>query len=92
MSFQHPAQTDRLPRYQAKETCVDQAAADEEGEYTYRTPKNYFLTKWQKHSSGLAEMTEKSLANKAGHLEMLHGGKKESKAEKATSKQAKKTK
>lgn len=29
------------------------------------------------HSSGLAAMTEKSLANKAGHLELLKGGKKE---------------
>lgn len=36
----------------------------------------------KKHSAGLAEMTEKSLASKAGHLEMLRGGKKDAKAEK----------
>ena len=35
-------------------------------------------------------MTEKSLAGKAGHLEMLAGGKKEKKAEKAGEKQSKK--
>jgi hypothetical protein len=34
----------------------------------------------QKHSAGLTEMTEKSLASKAGHLEILRGGKKEAKA------------
>nr|POE62803.1 upf0390 protein [Quercus suber] len=34
-----------------------------------------------KHSSGLAAMTEKSLASKAGHLELLKGGKKEKRAE-----------
>lgn len=37
----------------------------------------------KKLSSGLAAATEKSLAGKAGHLEMLHGGKKDKKAEKA---------
>jgi hypothetical protein len=31
----------------------------------------------QKHSAGLTAVTEKSLASKAGHLEMLHGGKKD---------------
>lgn len=36
-----------------------------------------------KHSSGLAGMTEKSLASKAGHLELLKGGKKEKRAEMA---------
>ncbi|CAK3945101.1 Hypothetical predicted protein [Lecanosticta acicola] len=33
----------------------------------------------KKHSSGLAAATEKSLASKAGHLEMLSGGKKDKK-------------
>lgn len=31
----------------------------------------------KKHSAGLTAMTEKSLAGKAGHLEMLKGGKKD---------------
>jgi hypothetical protein len=31
----------------------------------------------KKHSSGLAAMTEKSLASRAGHLELLRGGKKD---------------
>lgn len=35
----------------------------------------------KKHSSGLAAATEKSLASKAGHLEMLSGGKKDRKKE-----------
>ena len=33
----------------------------------------------QKHTGGLTERTEKNLAEKAGHLEMLAGGKKEQK-------------
>ncbi|KXL50335.1 hypothetical protein M433DRAFT_29487, partial [Acidomyces richmondensis BFW] len=33
----------------------------------------------KKHSAGLTEMTEKSLASKAGHLELLRGGKKDAK-------------
>lgn len=37
----------------------------------------------KKLSSGLAAATEKSLAGKAGHLEMLSGGKKDRKANKA---------
>lgn len=37
------------------------------------------LTRAQKHTAGLAAMTEKSLASRAGHLEMLHGGKKDKK-------------
>ena len=40
----------------------------------------------------MTEVTEKSLASKAGHLEMLRGGKKESKADKPAAKQSKKTK
>ena len=32
----------------------------------------------KKHSAGIAGLTEKSLAAKAGHLEMLRGGKKDS--------------
>lgn len=31
----------------------------------------------KKHSSGLTAMTEKNLAEKAGHLEVLKGGKKQ---------------
>jgi len=31
----------------------------------------------QKHTSGLTALTEKNLAEKAGHLEMLKGGKKD---------------
>ncbi|KAF2481175.1 hypothetical protein BDY17DRAFT_300818 [Neohortaea acidophila] len=31
----------------------------------------------KKHSAGLTAVTEKSLASKAGHLEMLSGGKKD---------------
>ncbi|KAF1343527.1 hypothetical protein BDV97DRAFT_274907, partial [Delphinella strobiligena] len=31
----------------------------------------------KKHSGGLIALTEKTLAEKAGHLEMLKGGKKE---------------
>ncbi|KAF1824451.1 uncharacterized protein K489DRAFT_296864, partial [Dissoconium aciculare CBS 342.82] len=31
----------------------------------------------KKHSSGLAAVTEKSLASRAGHLELLRGGKKD---------------
>ena len=37
-------------------------------------------------------MTEKSLASKAGHLEMLRGGKKEKNAESTRTKQSKKAK
>lgn len=37
----------------------------------------------KKHSAGLIGATEKSLASKAGHLELLRGGKKDAKAEKA---------
>jgi len=33
----------------------------------------------QKHSAGLTALTEKALAEKAGHLEMLRGGKKDRK-------------
>ncbi|GAB7347370.1 hypothetical protein MBLNU459_g4303t1 [Dothideomycetes sp. NU459] len=44
-------------------------------------PKKAALIKQQqikkKTSSGLTAMTEKALAEKAGHLEMLKGGKKE---------------
>lgn len=35
----------------------------------------------KKHSSGLIALTEKNLAEKAGHLELLGGGKKEKKAQ-----------
>ncbi|KAF2151662.1 hypothetical protein K461DRAFT_294563 [Myriangium duriaei CBS 260.36] len=42
----------------------------------------------KKQSAGLAAMTEKSLAERAGHLEMLKGGKKDSK----TASKANKTK
>lgn len=31
----------------------------------------------QKHSAGLIGLTEKNLAERAGHLEMLKGGKKD---------------
>ncbi|KAF2093774.1 hypothetical protein NA57DRAFT_80772 [Rhizodiscina lignyota] len=41
----------------------------------------------KKHTSGLTAMTERSLAQKAGHLEMLGGGKK---AAKGTDKKGKK--
>ena len=48
-------------------------------------PKNAALVKQQqmkkKHSSGLTALTEKSLASKAGHLEMLSGWKKDRKKE-----------
>lgn len=44
-------------------------------------PKKSALRKQQamkkKHTSGLTALTERSLAEKAGHLEMLGGGKKE---------------
>ncbi|KAJ9621992.1 hypothetical protein H2203_006873 [Taxawa tesnikishii (nom. ined.)] len=47
-------------------------------------PKKAALIKQQqmkkKHSAGLTAMTEKSLAEKAGHLEMLRGGKKDAKS------------
>jgi Protein of unknown function (DUF2462) len=33
----------------------------------------------KKHSAGLTAMTEKNLAERAGHLEMLSGGKKDKK-------------
>ena len=46
----------------------------------------------KKHSAGLTEVTEKSLASKAGHLELLRGGKKETKGEKGGLKVSKKTK
>ncbi|KAK4626690.1 UPF0390 protein [Fulvia fulva] len=50
-------------------------------------PKKALLVKQnnmkKKHSAGLAAATEKSLAGKAGHLEILHGGKKDKKLEKA---------
>lgn len=46
-------------------------------------PKKSALQKQQamkkKHTAGLTALTEKSLAGKAGHLEMLGGGKKEKK-------------
>ncbi|EKG12974.1 hypothetical protein MPH_09892 [Macrophomina phaseolina MS6] len=35
----------------------------------------------KKHSAGLTALTEKQLAEKAGHLEMLRGGKKDKKGE-----------
>jgi hypothetical protein len=34
----------------------------------------------KKHSAGLIALTEKNLAEKAGHLELLGGGKKDKKA------------
>lgn len=34
----------------------------------------------QKHSGGLTALTERTLASKAGHLELLRGGKKDMKA------------
>ncbi|KAF2766244.1 hypothetical protein EJ03DRAFT_251675, partial [Teratosphaeria nubilosa] len=44
-------------------------------------PKKASLQKQQqmkkKHSAGLAALTEKSLAGRAGHLEILRGGKKD---------------
>lgn len=43
------------------------------------------LTLSQKHTSGLTALTEKSLAGKAGHLEMLRGGKKDKKIGASTS-------
>ena len=46
----------------------------------------------KKHTAGLTAMTEKSLASKAGHLEMLHGGKKDSKAKSGAMTQLKKGK
>ncbi|TKA31675.1 hypothetical protein B0A50_01753 [Salinomyces thailandicus] len=59
-------------------------------------PKKVALQKQQqmkkKHTSGLTEMTEKSLAGKAGHLEMLRGGKKDSKAENSATNQLRKSK
>ncbi|KAI9707949.1 MAG: hypothetical protein M1820_004368 [Bogoriella megaspora] len=46
-------------------------------------PKKAVLQKQQnlkkKHSSGLTALTERKLAEKAGHLEMLKGGKKDRK-------------
>ena len=38
----------------------------------------------------MTAMTEKSLAGKAGHLEMLRGGKKDSKAQTSATKQLRK--
>ncbi|KAI7484914.1 hypothetical protein KC357_g3072 [Hortaea werneckii] len=53
-------------------------------------PKKASLQKQQqvkkKHTSGFMDLTEKSLAGKAGHLEMLRGGKKDSKAENTATK------
>jgi len=43
----------------------------------------------KKHTAGLTALTEKSLAGKAGHLEMLRGGKKDRKAENAGPKKTK---
>ncbi|SMR43611.1 unnamed protein product [Zymoseptoria tritici ST99CH_3D1] len=37
----------------------------------------------KKHSSGLSTLTEKTLATKAGHLELLRGGKKDRQAAEA---------
>ncbi|KAK0775313.1 hypothetical protein LTR02_004555 [Friedmanniomyces endolithicus] len=59
-------------------------------------PKKVALQKQQrankKHTSGLTAMTEKSLAGRAGHLELLRGGKKDRKeaAIAAAAKQVKK--
>ena len=57
-------------------------------------PKKASLQKQQqvkkKHTSGFMDLTEKSLAGKAGHLEMLRGGKRESKAENTATKQTQK--
>ncbi|KAL2350821.1 hypothetical protein BJ546DRAFT_379787 [Cryomyces antarcticus] len=48
-------------------------------------PKKAVLVKQnqikKKHSAGLSAMTEKALAERAGHLEMLRGGKKDGKKE-----------
>ncbi|KAF2720931.1 hypothetical protein K431DRAFT_303978 [Polychaeton citri CBS 116435] len=50
-------------------------------------PKKATLVKQKqmqkKHSSGLTAVTEKSLAQKAGHLEILRGGKKDAAKNKA---------
>lgn len=35
----------------------------------------------KKHSSGMTALTEKSLASRAGHLELLKGGKREKRVE-----------
>ncbi|KAJ9666306.1 hypothetical protein H2201_003494 [Coniosporium apollinis] len=44
----------------------------------------------KKHTSGLTALTEKNLAEKAGHLEMLRGGKKDKKGGKGAEKKGEK--
>lgn len=46
-------------------------------EITKGTQKADLASSKQKHSAGLTTLTERSLAEKAGHLEMLKGGKKD---------------
>ncbi|KAF1981913.1 hypothetical protein K402DRAFT_424986 [Aulographum hederae CBS 113979] len=51
--------------------------------HTSSTPRLITMSPPQKHTSGLTALTERSLAEKAGHLEMLKGGKKDRNAEAA---------
>jgi len=44
----------------------------------------------QKHTSGLTALTEKNLAEKAGHLEILRGGKKDKKGGKGAERKGEK--
>lgn len=60
--------------------------------YAEQIARHTGLTLLKKHSAGLTAMTEKSLADKAGHLELLRGGKKENRAEKGGGKLPKKAK
>ena len=75
---QYPTQTDWRKNHQAQKERFDQEGTDEEGTLSTLSVSSAALIVFsQKHSAGLTAVTEKSLAGKAGHLEMLHGGKKD---------------
>lgn len=90
---QFSAQAGWLEGHQTKEGSVDEAAKSEQGtderNLEVLAPS---LISTQKHTSGLTALTEKQLASRAGHLEILHGGKKDSKAQDSAMKHAQKIK
>lgn len=67
------------PCCQAQEGCPAQAEQPQEGMRPVEREAATIITDipLKKHSAGLTALTEKNLAEKAGHLEMLRGGKKE---------------
>lgn len=71
--------SDRQQSHQAQEGRHAEAGTAEEGARNIgdNAQIEHRLIPTQKHTAGLITLTERSLAEKAGHLEMLKGGKKD---------------